>query len=257
MKQYKLITIPLTVISCILAITCLISFTVLCINGPKPNLFKSISLLNSTNQQSSAELSESFDYGNGYLKSLVFICDKTIAKIPQTQNMIDKDQVWTGVDGTLDLDYDLPTTSVICYGNELSLTDAIANYTPKYVIITIGLENGVGYCDKETFKQYYGRLIDMIKESSPHTKIIIQSIFPVSGKVSRATPAISNDRINRANSWAAELAEESSVRYLDTASALKDKRGNLNNEYDSGDGITLNNKGVDAVLEYIRTHGYR
>ena len=255
MKHFKLITVILVVISYLLALGCLISCIVMFINGMKPGLFK-VTLPN-TAKNTSTELEETFDYGDGYLKSIVFIGDKTTAKLYESQNGISEDQVWTGVDGTLDLDYDLPTTSVICCGNEISLTEAIKRYSPKYVIITVGLENGVGYCNEETFKEYYGQLIDAIKESSPSTRIILQSIFPVSRKISSSTPAISNDRINKANVWISELAVEHSVRFLDTASALKGKNGSLNDEYDSGNGITLNKKGQSAVIEYIRTHGYK
>lgn len=255
MKHFKLITITSTVIAYMLAIACLISCIILCINGAKPGLY-SITLPD-IKQCSSSELKQTFDYGDGYLKSIVFIGDKTISNLPETQNYIDKNQVWSGVDGTLDLDYDLPTTSVICCEDEIPLTDAIKQYSPKYVIITVGLDNGVGYCNEETFKQYYGKLIEEIKESSPNTRIILQSIFPVSKNVSHSTPAISNDRIDKANTWISDLASKYSVKYLDTASALKNKSGALNDEYDSGNGITLNSKGYSAVLEYIRTHGYK
>lgn len=255
MKCLKIITILMTVTAYLLAIACFVSCIILCINGTEPGLYR----FNppSLNQGTSAELEQTFDYGDGYLKSIVFIGDKTVAKLPETQNHIDKDQVWSGVDGTLDLDYDLPTTSIICGENETSLTEAIKQYAPKYVIITVGLENGVGYCDEETFKQYYGRLIEEIKKSSPHTRIILQSIFPVSQKAGSDAPAISNDRIDKANSWISEIARDYSVKYLDTASVLKSKDGTLKDEYDSGNGIALNKKGYSAVLEYIRTHGYK
>ena len=255
MKHFKLITVILVVIAYLLALGCLISCIVLFINGAKPGLYR-ITLPN-LSKNSSTELQQTFDYGDGYLKSIVFIGDKTIAKLDETQNSIENDQVWTGVDGTLDLDYDLPTTSIIHCDNEISLTEALKRYSPKYVIITVGLENGVGYCNEETFKEYYGRLIDTVKESSPSTRIILQSIFPVSKKVSNSTPAISNDRIDKANVWISELAAEYSVKFLDTASALKNPSGSLKDEYDSGNGITLNKKGQAAVIEYIRTHGYK
>ena len=232
MKCLKIFTIVLTVTAYLLAIACFVACIFLLINGTEPGLYSIRPP--SINQGRSAELEQTFDYGDGYLKSIVFIGDKTIAKLPETQSHIDRDQVWSGVDGTLDLDYDLPTTSIICCDNETSLTEAVKQYVPKYVIITVGLENGVGYCNEETFKEYYGRLIESIKEASPKTRILLQSIFPVSQKAGSSTPAISNDRIDKANSWISELASKYSVKYLDTASILKSQNGTLKDEYDSG-----------------------
>ena len=47
------------------------------------------------------------------------------------------------------------------------------------------------------------------------------------------------------------------MRYLHTAEVLKDKSGALDAKYDSGDGVTLNEAGYAAMLQYLRTHGYK
>jgi lysophospholipase L1-like esterase len=167
--------------------------------------------------------------------------------------------VWSGADGSFALDYNTDTTSVIYSADEKkgAVSVAVEERKPQYVVITIGLENGVAHCSKEKFQEYYSKIIDALKSSSPETKIILQSVFPTSKKVSKDTPSISNQKISTANSWIAELAQSKSVRYLNTASALTDSKGNLKSEYDSGDGIHLNSDGYTAVLDYIRTHGYK
>ena len=125
------------------------------------------------------------------------------------------------------------------------------------LIEIVGLENGVSYCNEERFKAYYKDLIKAIQEASPSTNIILQSVFPVSRSAEKSSPNISNDRIDEANRWIAEICEECSVKYLNTASALKDKNGYLAAEYDSGNGIILNAAGYKTVIQYIKTHGYK
>ena len=50
--------------------------------------------------------------------------------------------------------------------------------------------------------------------------------------------------------------EKYGVKYLDTNPILKDGTGCLNAAYGNGDGLHLNKAGYEAVLRYIRTHGY-
>jgi lysophospholipase L1-like esterase len=163
------------------------------------------------------------------------------------------------LDGSFALDYNTDTAAVIYStdGKKGAVSVAAQERKPQYVIITLGLENGVAHCSKEKFQEYYSKIIDAIKKSSPETKIILQSVFPTSKQVSKDKPSISCEKISIANSWIAELAQSKSVKYLNTASVLTDKRGNLKSEYDSGDGIHLNTDGYTAVLDYIRTHGYK
>ena len=58
------------------------------------------------------------------------------------------------------------------------------------------------------------------------------------------------------NGWIKELTEEYNLKYLNTNPSLKDSDGYLQISYQNGDGIHLNRSGFEAVLNYIRTHGY-
>ena len=86
------------------------------------------------------------------------------------------------------------------------------------------------------------------------TKIILQSIYPVASNNTKES--ITNEKIDRANGWIKELAEEYNIKYLNTNPSLKDADGYLKMSYQNGDGIHLNRSGFEAVLAYIRTHGY-
>ena len=211
---------------------------------------------------SQATLKSTPDYGQNYLNNLIFLGDFT------SQNMVtsgaladgvDSNQVWTGKDGTLCLDYNIDKATIILpeTDEEMLLTQALQEKKPRYLVITLGLENGVPYCDKDAFCEYYIKLIDTVKESSPSTKIIIQSILPVTAKFQRKNSAISNDKIDICNKWLCELAQDMNIRYLNTAESLKDSSGNLPRKYASEDGGSPNVEGYKIMLEYIRTHGYK
>ena len=122
-------------------------------------------------------------------------------------------------------------------------------------IITLGV-NGIAYANETQFKAYYGKLITAIKDANPDTKIMLQSIFPVSEGYDQKGGKLCNANIDLANGWVKQIAAEQGCKYLDTASVLKDNNGCMIAAYDNGDGIHMTADAYKAVLQYIRTHGY-
>lgn len=254
MRNLKTISVLLNILLIALSCLCIVALIIMCMAGVNAELFKH----KEAEKPSSAGLEETFDYGEGYIKKIVFVGDRTIAPIAEMYTSSEIGGLWLGEQGTLALDYNLSSAPVTdLFGKKYSsISDAAKYSSPQFLVITVGIDNGVGYCSEEKLKDYYVRLIDSIKESSPDTKIILQSVFPVSRTAHKKDSTLSNDRIRQANEWIAELCTEKSVRYLDTFSTLSDKNGYLLPDYDGGDGIILNKAGYDSMLEYIRTHGY-
>ncbi len=212
--------------------------------------------------KSEATLKSTPDYGQNYLNNLIFLGDFTSQNMVSTGVLADgleSNQVWTGKDGTLCLDYNIDKATIILpeTDEEMLLAQALKVKKPRYLVITLGLENGVPYCDKDAFCEYYRKLIDTVKESSPSAKIIIQSILPVTAKFQRKNSEITNEKIDTCNKWLCELSEDMNIRFLNTAEALRDSSGNLPRKYASEDGGSPNADGYKIMLEYIRTHGYR
>ena len=242
-------------------VTCAVLLVLLLINGFKSNIFSKKTSSEDANALPS-RLLETPDYGQFYLDNLIFLGDMTITPMREAlvlRDGADTKQIWTGEKNSLSLDYSSSVATIVFpeSGEAIGISEALQRKRPDYIVITLGFENGVAYCTEEKFKEYYGNLIEVIKENSPDTKIILQSVFPVSAKKQKDGSGITNDKIDRANMWVEELALSREVKYLNTVSVLKDSKGNLNPEYDSGDGFTLNAQGYTAVLDYIRTHGYR
>lgn len=260
-KSEKLLKI-LTSAILILLIACTVSLVMLLIRGIDPDV-KTIDVGDKDDENNSGYiLGLTPDYGQSYIDSMIFVCDSTFADIGSHDLLtkeLESTQIWTNTVRDLPLEYTIDSATVIFpeTNEEMSISSAASIKKPAYIVITVGLNNGVPHCTEESFKEYYSKLVLSIRDASPDTRIILQSIFPVSRSTEKNTPNISNAKIDTANGWIEEIAEELSVRYLDTASILKDAKGSLSSKYDGGDGIHLNKNGYAKALEYIRTHGYK
>ena len=245
----------------ILLAACTVALVTFGIRGVRPEL-KQESAESSDALKSHAVLKETPDYGQNYINTIIFLGDSTISHMREAGVLYEGEsttQIWSDADGKLALDAKIDKTELYLPASDRTVyvTDAAAELKPDYLLITVGLENGVRYCTEEQFKDYYTKLVSAIKEASPNTHIILNSIFPVSKKYERSTQGISKDKIDTANSWIVEIAEDLDVKYLNSAEALKNSSGYLDSKYDSGDGLHLNTDGYAAFFEYVRTHGYK
>lgn len=203
-------------------------------------------------------LGETADAGIAYQDKIVFLGDSTTYSLLYYGKLSggkESMQIWTPKSRTLALDLALTTT--ILYPEteeEISIEEAARRKQPEIMVITLGV-NGVSYMhDKEEyFISVYTKLVNKIKNASPDTKIILQSIYPVARSWEK-TKSINNERIRAANVWVQQVAEDCGIYYLDTISVLADEEGYLPEAYQNGDGIHLNADSCGIVLDYIRTH---
>ena len=200
-------------------------------------------------------LGKTDDAGQSYINDMIFIGDSTthgMAFYGVLEGGKKTTQVWTPKSGTLAM-WNLLTENIVYPDDEseMLIGDDIEIKRPQIVVLTLGV-NGVSSLTEEQFKGYYGDLIDLIKEKSPDTEIITQSIYPVCDYYE--IKSISMEKINRANGWIVELASEKDVYYLNTITALVNEKGYLNNDFCNGDGIHISESGFKVILEYIRTH---
>ena len=201
-------------------------------------------------------LAETADMGEDYLKDIVFIGDsrtvgyKAYGVLPDGTKTL---QVWARESFQL-TKYKSAKFTFPDDGSEKTIEQALAVKKPKIVIIELGL-NSVSYLSKTKFEQAYGGLIDAIKAASPETKIICNSMYGVSRSYKKQDQ-INNTKIYTSNKWLMEVAYQKGVKYLNTASVLRDADGYLPENYQSGDGLHLKTAGYRVVLDYIRTHAY-
>ena len=208
---------------------------------------------------SSAILGETEDMGQEYIDSMIFFGDSNTDHL-RSYGMLkggkNTTQVWSPKSQTVTLNSEITNVKIVYpeTGEEMTVAEAVALKKPEYLVISLGT-NGVAILTESQFKYCYNKLITAIKQASPHTKIIVQSIYPVTSSYT----GFSNEKINTANGWILEIAEESGIKYIDTASVLKDENGAMKESFNSDhhDGYHVNAAAYEKILNYLRTHGYK
>jgi len=200
-----------------------------------------------------------------YIDSFIFFGESTTYHMKSREVLAggkNTKQVWAPRSGTVNLDTTTASLKIIFpeTGEEITLAEALRTALPQRIMLTFGL-NGATYKIKkgeEYFRACYLSLINMIRESSPSTKIYLQSCFPVSRSMDMSAYTVDactlNEYIDIINTWSARLASDEGLYYVDSAPCLKDGDGFLMSQYDSGDGFHLNRAAYEKILEYIRVN---
>lgn len=197
-----------------------------------------------------------------YLDELVFFGESTTAHLRSREvlsNGKNTTQVWTDASGTRMLSSQGLSTPIVYpeTGELLTVGEACAKKRPPYLVLSFGVNGIVGFVqNKERYVSNYHKLIKTVQNSSPDTKIILQTVYPVrqSSGFSVDTDTL-NRYIETLNGWLPEIASQyEAVKIADTASVLRDTDGKLNAAYDAGDGLHLNKQAYEAILHYLGTH---
>lgn len=196
------------------------------------------------------------DAGTAYQDKIIFVGDSLTAHLINRGVLTggtSTEQVWRCENNMMNLNSEVTAAKIIFpgTGEKMTVAEAAAKAKPEIMIITLGTDWGVSYLSEAEFKDCYAGLIRAIQKASPKTKIILQSIFPVTA----GCVNLDNTKIDTANKWVKAVAAENGCRYLDTQSILKDDKNCLKENYcNSSDGIHMGKEAYVAILEYIRTH---
>ena len=203
---------------------------------------------------SGVELPQTDDFGQEYLDRFVFLGDSTTYGLA-AYGIVRKEQVWTPTSGTFSL-FDQAHIKVKFpeTGAELTIEEILELKKPEYMLVTLGV-NGVSNMPEDWFKSEYIALIGRIKQASPDTKIIVNSIYPIANSYAHQSQ-INNAKIVDANKWIADIAAITGTRFLNSHSCLVNEDSVLPEDMQNGDGIHLTDAAFDKVMEYVRTHGY-
>ena len=201
-------------------------------------------------------LPKTSDAGVAYQDKIIFVGDSLTAHLINrgvlTGGTATK-QVWRCENNMLNLDSKVTQAKIVypATGELMTIAEAAKKAKPEIMIITLGTDYGVSYLNEADFKACYTKLVKAVQAASPSTKIILQSIFPVTASCT----SLQNDKIDAANVWVKAVAAENHCYYLDTQSVLKDNNNCLKTEYcNSNDGIHLTKGAYEVILHYIRTH---
>ena len=149
------------------------------------------------------------------------------------------------------------TKAVETPAGEMPLLDfmAQAEEHPERIYVMLGV-NELGWAEIENYRNYYGQLIDRLREDHPGAEVILQSLPPVSRKQEELKTYVNNGRIARYNEVIREVAGAKNCPYVDVAAAVTDEEGFLPADW-TYDGVHLNYLGCRAWLNYLRTHAVR
>lgn len=140
-------------------------------------------------------------------------------------------------------------------GEKGSVLDALAQKTYGKVYVKFGM-NELNWMAEDVFIQYYGQIVDGIREVQPQATVLIQSILPITRERSEASAAAggmqTQERVNQLNGALRAMCLDKGVRFLDAEQAVMDPDGYLYAEYAASDGYHLNAAGCEKWLDYLK-----
>lgn len=217
------------------------------------NVYKKYNKLTPVNYDSPMLLRESEEMDDSYMDSIMYLCDSTNYWLG-LRGHVKKEQIWTGKEGTQTLAY---WKTMKIYDpfdkTERPILETVKAHKPERLIIALGT-NGLDFMSEEEFITTYTDLVNGIKEVSPDTDIICQSMYPMTPKMyDWSTARFTNDDITKGNSWILGVCEKTNVKYLDTCSIFWDENGNGKEDYYT-DGLHPTTEAQALIMKYIRTH---
>ena len=186
-----------------------------------------------------------------FLDQLTFLGDSTTAHLV-ARSTLRPEQIWATKERYLNLDARITHANVVApdTGKEERICAVAARLRPRYLVITLGVDYAVYYYRdrQDLLRFYYEKLLNGIKEASPDTVIVIQSVFPVA----RTCKVLTNEMIQKANGTIAAMARERGLAFVDQTATLSDAQGFLRPEYcSSEDGIHLTAAAYEAILAHL------
>lgn len=196
------------------------------------------------------ELKQSRDAGQVYLDKLSFLCDSSTAALADSGLV--NGQVWCGEDRTLPMTTAFSWRIVYPVDGSVIAPDAAAMIAkPGVLVIAVGSDD-IGSIDREDFVENYEILIRSILAASPDTRVICGSLCSVT-TAHAGTDGLTGERVSELNEWVKQVCTDTGAYYADWSSALTNG-GYLRPEYAEGSGRSLNNAGLSALLNWLRTH---
>ncbi|MBR5187067.1 MAG: hypothetical protein IKW18_01235 [Clostridia bacterium] len=185
---------------------------------------------------------------------MTFFGDSTTAHLA-LRGGIPKERVWSGVGSTVLFETVNRTKCVHLQKEHLDLTlpEAAALKKPEILVITIGVSGGAGTLPREVFTEIYRELLLSVQKASPKTKILVQSVLPLSDRSVKHYKRLTKEAVLQANLWISELCEELRIPYVDSYSELIDpETGYLKAEYQNDEYMHLTSAAYTVILENLR-----
>ena len=188
------------------------------------------------------------------LDRVTFFGDSTTAHL-SIRAGIPKNRVWSGAGSTVLFETvnKIKCVHLSAENRDMTLADAVALKKPQILVITVGVSGGAGLLSQERFMAIYREMLSSVRKASPSTKILVQSILPLSDKSVKHYKTLTKSAVKEANGWIRSVCREMGIPYLDTHSLLIDPQtGYLRAEYQNDEYMHLTSTAYAVVLDAVR-----
>ncbi len=193
-------------------------------------------------------------YGADALSRVTFFGDSTTAHLA-VRGGVPRSRVWSGAASTVLFESvnKQKCVHLSSEGLDLTLYEAVKRKKPEILVITVGVSGGAGVLPRERFVETYRTMLSSVKRANPETKLLVQSILPLSDRSVKHYKHLTKASVTEANRWIQALCAEMNIPYLDTHSALCDpETGYLKAEYQNDEYMHLTKAAYAVVLQTIR-----
>ncbi len=130
------------------------------------------------------------------------------------------------------------------------LQENVLNIKPKNIVLLIGTNDiGRGLPLSASIENLES-IIKSTKEACPDVNFIIEAVYPINENMRDRFEKRSNKKINEMNKEFIKLCEKYNCVWLDFTDKLKDKNGNLKEEF-TYDGLHINALAYELVAENV------
>ncbi|MDR2655300.1 MAG: GDSL-type esterase/lipase family protein [Oscillospiraceae bacterium] len=138
-------------------------------------------------------------------------------------------------------------------GDTFTIAEASRAYAPEQIYIMLGA-NSISSLEPQSIIDLYRRLVEDLKTAHPESRILIQSILPVTTSYEQIYPDHSNAKIDEVNYLLIDMCKQMGLYYINVQAEFRDTSGGLIQEYTSGDGLHLNPEGYAVWTAYLQSH---
>ena len=129
----------------------------------------------------------------------------------------------------------------------------VEQYNPSKLFLMIGTNDIGSGMSKEDIVNNIKKIISMIKEKKPNTKIYLETIYPVNNDKRKQDKRRNNKIISDINNELKKYCKNNDVYFIDIYSHLVDEFNTLKAEY-TDDGLHLNDLGYEEVTKVLKPY---
>jgi len=129
----------------------------------------------------------------------------------------------------------------------------IEQHQADKMFLMIGTNDiGKGFKEEDTINNII-KIIEQTQQTSPNTKIYVESIYPVNPSKRPNDKRRNNETIKRLNKQIEEYCKNNNLTYINVYDILVDSEGNLNPSY-TEDGLHLNDYAYSYVTRLLKPY---